>query len=275
MDSDIAACEQKLGKEPQIGTSLNQNQNVTMSKNIADRLQSAGTVDSDRLDNYDNYWMNKLACIDESHSVRNNLDIEEVEQKLQSILKYTQSSDVKRDFISEEISEKDRVSTEYNSVQTEVRNLSRGWVVEELGGTYSYLAPSPSSSPEGCTRRQDTSEQRRGESRDSVESRDKHIDSPVVCCCIFLQTSRTNDGRYRGTRAFAVSVSLLKTAASVKECFEMSPGHTLRCSSMVENFVEEVDRLMYDAVRKDPSASYQLSDKKLTYAERFKRDFKF
>lgn len=72
----------------------------------------AGTVDSDRLDNYDNYWINKLACIDESHSVRNNLDIDEAEEKLQNIMKYTQRATAgQKDSAFHQILEKDNVST--------------------------------------------------------------------------------------------------------------------------------------------------------------------
>lgn len=40
MDSDIAACEKKLGKEPPLGTHENMNHQVTLSKNITERLQT-------------------------------------------------------------------------------------------------------------------------------------------------------------------------------------------------------------------------------------------
>ena len=66
-------------------------------------IVNAGIVDEDRIQNYENYWLDKLACMDESHSLRNNLDIVEAESTLNRLAEWVESRKPKpksQDYIS-------------------------------------------------------------------------------------------------------------------------------------------------------------------------------
>ncbi|XP_024945437.1 uncharacterized protein LOC107272310 [Cephus cinctus] len=89
---DEASCEEKLGKSPP----LPPQPQITMaiSESVAERIKT-GAVDEERLRNYDNYWIEKLACMDKNHTIRNNLDIFEAEKIMKGLLNFVHSGRTK------------------------------------------------------------------------------------------------------------------------------------------------------------------------------------
>ncbi|XP_011305958.1 uncharacterized protein [Fopius arisanus] len=85
MSEDEAACSGKLGNEPP----KPELDGLVIGEDLAKRLQT-GKIDEERNANYDNYWRERLACMDHAHTDRLSLTIEQADDYIQNIQKYLQ-----------------------------------------------------------------------------------------------------------------------------------------------------------------------------------------
>ncbi|XP_044002583.1 uncharacterized protein LOC122848521 isoform X2 [Aphidius gifuensis] len=58
----------------------------------------------------------------------------------------------------------------------------------------------------------------------------------------------------------------------IRNCYETHENQSINCSKDVDNFLRDVDKLMFQYVRKNEDDNF-ISNRRLTYAERFKRGF--
>ncbi|XP_012272462.1 uncharacterized protein LOC105695492 [Orussus abietinus] len=81
-EDPIVQCERKLGEPPSL-------ENVKISDNVAELIENGG-ANEDRLVSYDKYWIDKLQCMDETHTKQNKLDIIEAEKTLRRLIEFAE-----------------------------------------------------------------------------------------------------------------------------------------------------------------------------------------
>ncbi|XP_015121899.1 uncharacterized protein LOC107044508 [Diachasma alloeum] len=90
MNEDEAACTSKLGNEPP----KPEFDGLVIGEDLAKRLQT-GKIDEERNVNYDNYWDEKLSCMDHAHTDRLSLTIDDAEACIKNIQKYLRMTEPK------------------------------------------------------------------------------------------------------------------------------------------------------------------------------------